>query len=158
MTADCPNPYPIVLDPALKREMRTQFGALCWRMRKGGPQVLLITSRRTRRWVTPKGWPMDGSTPAGAARAEAWEEAGVEGDVSDACIGIFTYVKEMDEGDDLPCVVALYPLKVRKLVKEWPERSERRRRWMSASKAAKAVAEPELARILASFDPRTLPR
>ncbi len=144
---------PMNLSPARKRDVRTQFGALCWRERKGEVQILLITSRRQKRWVTPKGWPMDGQTPAGAAEREAWEEAGVEGNIRSQCIGIFHYVK--DDEDDLPCIVAIFPLKVKRLVKDWPERDERRRRWFTPRDAAAAVNEPELSSILRNFDPRT---
>ncbi|MEN9850080.1 MAG: hypothetical protein RL128_243, partial [Pseudomonadota bacterium] len=62
---------------------RTQYGALCWRMHRGKVEVLLITSRDTGRWVIPKGWPIDGLAPAQTAAREAWEEAGVEGDIAD---------------------------------------------------------------------------
>ena len=55
----------------------------------GRSQVLLVTSRDTGRWVIPKGWPMPDRTPEAAAAREAWEEAGVEGEVSDRCIGLF---------------------------------------------------------------------
>lgn len=67
---------------------RTQYGALCWRLKDGKPQVLLITSRRSGRWVLPKGWPMDGLSGPEAALTEAWEEAGVRGKVKPDCLGI----------------------------------------------------------------------
>jgi hypothetical protein len=36
-----------------------QFGALCVRQGAvGGVKVLLITTRETRRWTIPKGWPI----------------------------------------------------------------------------------------------------
>ncbi|KAF0677014.1 NUDIX hydrolase [Profundibacterium mesophilum] len=148
---------PMRLASARKRDVRTQFGALCWRIRKDKVQVLLVTSRGTGRWVVPKGWPMDGETPADTAAIEAWEEAGVEGAVRDSCLGIFTYLKVMD-GDDLPCVVAVFPIKVTKSHDTWPESKQRRRRWTSPKKAARLVAEPELARLLLDFDPRRLRR
>jgi len=110
------------LSPAGKRDVRTQFGALPYRVRNGKLQILLITTRRTRRWVIPKGWPQDGATPSDSASTEAFEEAGVEGVASPQCLGIFTYIKEMD-GDDLPCVVAVFPLKVKKVLKDWPEKA-----------------------------------
>jgi 8-oxo-dGTP pyrophosphatase MutT (NUDIX family) len=138
-----------------KRDVRTQFGALCWRRRGSEVQILLVTTRRTKRWVIPKGWPMGGETPAGAAAVEAFEEAGVEGVTSDTCLGIFIYTKEMD-GDDLPCVVAVFPLRVTRKFKEWPEENERKRQWFSPKKAASKVQEPELKRLLANFDPKTL--
>ncbi|WP_111537351.1 NUDIX hydrolase [Palleronia aestuarii] len=148
---------PMNVPPNGKRDVRTQFGALCWRVRKNKVQVLLVTSRRTRRWVVPKGWPMDGATPAEAAATEAFEEAGVKGKVDDRCIGIFTYTKEMS-GDDLPCVVAVFPLQTKTVLDDWPERDERRRRWTTPSKASALVQEPELARILKDFDPRRIRR
>ncbi|WP_108483607.1 NUDIX hydrolase [Oceaniglobus ichthyenteri] len=143
------------LKPDQKREVRTQFGALCWRRHNGEVQVLLITTRRTKRWIVPKGWPMGGETPAGAAAVEAFEEAGVEGKLYDTCLGMYAYTKEM-EGDDLPCVVAVFPLKVTKKHKDWPEAHERTRQWFSPKKAAQLVQEPELKRILRTFDPKTL--
>jgi hypothetical protein len=37
----------------------THFAALPWRIGEDGMhQVMLLTSRETRRWVIPKGWPM----------------------------------------------------------------------------------------------------
>ena len=39
------------------REPKTQYAALPWRRdANGGIEILLITSRETRRWVIPKGW------------------------------------------------------------------------------------------------------
>ncbi|MBT8416205.1 MAG: NUDIX domain-containing protein, partial [Silicimonas sp.] len=67
---------PLRLADGGKRDVRTQFGALCWRVVNDKVQVLLITSRRRKRWILPKGWPMDEATPVEAAQTEAWEEAG----------------------------------------------------------------------------------
>lgn len=147
---------PVQLADNSKRDVRTQFGALCWRIKNGKVQVLLITSRRRRRWILPKGWPMDGATPVQAAECEAWEEAGVTGKASAVCLGIFSYIKEMGEGEQLPCVVAIFPVKVKKQLSDWPEKSQRRRKWMSLKEAARSVAEKELASILANFDPEVL--
>lgn len=147
---------PIRLAGSGKRDVRTQFGALPWRVVDGKLQVLLITSRDSGRWIIPKGWPMDGATPAEAAATEAFEEAGVEGKLSHFVVGFYGYLKQMDKADDLPIVVAVFPIKVKRLLADWPERAERKRRWFSAKKAAAIVAEPELRQIIKDFDPRTL--
>ena len=139
-----------------KRDVRTQFGALCWRRQNGRVQVLLVTSKRSGRWIVPKGWPMDGETPAEAALQEAWEEAGAKGKVRPVCLGIFSYVKGLTKGESLPCVVALFPVKVSSLASNWPERSERKRKWFSLKKAAAIVQEPELANLLKKFEPKDL--
>lgn len=147
---------PLSVGGARKGEVRMQLAALPWRLRGGKPQILLITSRSTRRWIVPKGWPMDGRTPAEAAAAEAWEEAGARGRPSDICLGIYGYTKGRDEDRDLPVMVALYPLRVSALATQWPEARERRRKWMTRRKAAARVDEPELAALIESFDPSRL--
>lgn len=136
---------------------RTQIGALCYRMMRGDVQVLLITSRTRRRWIVPKGWPIDGTTPAETAATEAWEEAGVVGKLRETCLGLFGYTKLGGDGEqDVPCVVAVYPIRVKSLASEYPERQQRRRKWFSPKKAASKVAEPELRRLLREFDPARL--
>jgi len=125
-----------------------QFGALCWRLHRGQVEVLLITSRDTGRWIIPKGWPHDGRTPAGSAAEEAWEEAGVEGQVAEAPLGLYSYDKVLKPGVAQPCVVTVFALRVARLRRRFPERGERRRKWFAAIKAARKVAEPELRALL----------
>lgn len=141
-----------------KNSVRTQFGALCWRLQKDKLQFALVSSRRTGRWIIPKGWPLDGATPAQAAACEAWEEAGLEGRVSDICLGIYSYTKVFDGAAQLPCVVAVFPMKVKAARRNWPERSDRKRKWVTPRKAAALVDAPELKRLLREFDPRALSR
>ena len=85
---------PIDMQGAKKTGLRTQFAALCYRLRKGKPEILLVTSRRTQRWIIPKGWPQDGMLPAQSAAIEALEEAGVEGKAHDMSLGMFSYTKQ----------------------------------------------------------------
>lgn len=148
---------PLNLGGKEKHDVRTQFSALCWRIHKDEVQVALVTSRGTGRWVLPKGWPMDGVTPSEAAAQEAYEEAGLEGKIIDYCLGIYSYTKAVKD-DDLPCVVAIFPLKVKRILRDWPEAKERKRKWFSTKKAASLVDSPELKRILREFDPQQLPR
>jgi len=144
---------PISLHGSDKGNARTQFAALCWRLRKGRVQVLLITSRRRKRWIVPKGWPMDGKTPAQSALTEAWEEAGVVGTASDACIGVYSYARLREGEDPLACLAMLYPVKVKSLKKKFPEVRDRRRKWVSPKKASKMVKERELAKLMLGFAP-----
>lgn len=136
-----------------KTGLRTQFAALCYRMRKGKPEILLVTSRRTRRWIIPKGWPQDGMLPAQSAAIEALEEAGVEGKTSDISIGAFSYTKQPISGQPLPCVALIYPLKVKKMHDSYREVKQRKRKWFRPAEAARKVTDPELAFVIANFDP-----
>jgi 8-oxo-dGTP pyrophosphatase MutT (NUDIX family) len=144
---------PLSLLGARKGDLRTQFAALCYRVRRGKVQILVITSRRSKRWIVPKGWPMEGKTPAASAAQEAWEEAGVRGKTGETALGAYTYGKTTVVGDELPCVVMLYPVLVKSLAKKFPESGQRRRKWVSRKKAAKKVAEDDLARLILNFEP-----
>ncbi len=145
---------PLAVPCGRKGDVRSQFAALCYRFKNNKIQVLLITSRGTGRWIVPKGWPMDGHTPAQSALQEAWEEAGVRGKAQDLCLGLYSYRKIVAGEESLPCVAMVYPVQVKSLASDYPERRERRRKWVSRKQAAQLVAEPELARILRDFDPR----
>mgnify|MGYP001024620342 CR=1 FL=1 len=146
---------PISFNASHKSDVRSQFAALCYRLRRGTPEILLITSRGTGRWIVPKGWPIDGLTPAASAAQEAWEEAGVKGRVYDQCLGLYSYSKSVS-GTDLPIVAMVYPIKVKSLASDFPEVGQRARKWYSRRKAAVLVAQPELARIIKDFDPSHL--
>jgi len=148
---------PIILKERRKTELRTQFAALCYRIVDGKTQVLLITSRGTGRWIIPKGWPADGKTPIESALTEAWEEAGVNGRVTGECLGLFSYEKNIEDADDLPCVAMVYPVKVKTLASNFPEKGQRKRRWYSPKQASDRVDEPELARILRTVAPERPP-
>lgn len=125
-----------------------QSGALCWRMHRGRVEVLLITSRDTGRWVIPKGWEVAGLTPAQSAAREAWEEAGVKGEIDDTGLGLFRYDKVLPVPPVLSCQVQVFALRVRTLSDRFPERKQRRRKWFDAQKAARKVNEPELRGLL----------
>lgn len=158
MTIQTPEQVPISLQDLSKRDLRTQFAALCYRVVKGKVEVLLVTSRRSKRWIIPKGWPMDGKTPVECAVTEAWEEAGVIGKGFNKSLGLFSYQKVVEEEGELPCVAMVYPVKVKELARKYPERSERKRKWLSPKRAAERVDEPELVHILEQFDPRAVKR
>ena len=147
---------PIALMDAHKSDVRTQFAALCFRMVKEKPEILLITSRRSGRWIIPKGWPIDGETPAQVALTEAWEEAGVRGKVHERCLGLYSYHKMLGPERGVPCVAMVYAVRVKSLVASFPEASQRKRKWLRPKKAAALVSEPELAHIILNFHPRLL--
>lgn len=141
-----------------KTDVRTQFAALCYRMVKDKPQILLITGRRSLRWILPRGWPMDGRSPSECAAIEAWEEAGASGRIHDQCIGVFAYSKFLGPERGVPCIAMVYALKVKSLSRDFPEAGQRKRKWLTPRKAAARVDEPELAQILRGFDPNALRR
>jgi 8-oxo-dGTP pyrophosphatase MutT (NUDIX family) len=131
---------------------RRQVAALPWRRGPDGIEILLVTSRETRRWVTPKGGRMPGKTDPEAAAQEALEEAGVEGEVTHTPLGVFRYLKVLKRRAPRWCVVALYPLAVRIVHDDWKEKGQRERVWMSREQAAACVGEVDLAELIRAFE------
>lgn len=127
-----------------------QVAALCWRKRKGKIEILLITSRETRRWVIPKGWPMPPLKDYNAARQEALEEAGVEGHMQRDKIGTYGYSKRKARlARSLE--VHVYLLEVTRERKSWLEKHQRQKRWCDVETAAHRVHEPELKTLIRSL-------
>ncbi|KRA69782.1 NUDIX hydrolase [Caulobacter sp. Root656] len=137
---------------------RRQVAALPWRVDPaGGLQVLLVSSRETRRWVIPKGWPMKGKLDHQAAAQEAYEEAGLDGRIVDTPIGDYPYLKRLKSGAARPVTVDVYPMEITGEHATWPEKGQRTLRWMSPVEAALAVQEPELRDLIARFAQVELP-
>ena len=129
---------------------RAQVAALPFRLVDGIGQVLLVTSRETRRWIIPKGWPMKGRKDHKAAAREAAEEAGVTGRIGKRPIGAYTYQKRLADRAE-PCRVMVYALEVEREHSVWRERDQRQRRWYSWVEAAELVSEPRLALMILSL-------
>jgi 8-oxo-dGTP pyrophosphatase MutT (NUDIX family) len=136
--------------PTRAAEPRKQYAALPFRL-KPQREVMLVSSRETKRWVLPKGWPMKGRKPHAAAAQEALEEAGIVGKVEKKPLGSYQYIKKMRNGAGLLCQVDVYPLEVQRQRKNWREREERITRWFPIEQAAEAVREPELAKLIRGF-------
>jgi len=134
------------------REPRTQYAALPWRKRADGTvEILLITSRESRRWVIPKGWPMRDKEPGPCAAQEAFEEAGVIGPTRRKALGQYHYDKRLNSGRLQHVRVQVYALEVREERDIWPEIAQRDRNWTTAAEASTLVDEPELRTLLAKF-------
>jgi 8-oxo-dGTP pyrophosphatase MutT (NUDIX family) len=127
--------------------LKQQFAALPFRIRGSNLDVLLITTRRKRRWALPKGWPIGATKPHRTAEIEAFEEAGLVGKAKAKAIGRYKHRKIRGERKFI-CDVSVFPLKVRKQSRNWPERGERDAIWLPARKAAARVHKPELSRLI----------
>lgn len=117
----------------------------------GTTEVLLITSRETKRWVIPKGNPIHNMERHTSAAVEAEEEAGVIGAVCPTSIGSYQYRKRRSNGASIMYNVEVFPLAVTHELSEWKEMDERERRWFPFREAAKAVEEEDLQALIRSF-------
>jgi 8-oxo-dGTP pyrophosphatase MutT (NUDIX family) len=127
---------------------RVQVAALPVRIDDAGtPQALLLTSRETKRWIIPKGWPMKGRKPWEAAAQEALEEAGIVGRPRKTPIGSYVYFKRQTAHFDV-CRVDVYLLAFTEQRKSWREKGQREAKWFGFGEAATLVDEPGLIKLL----------
>jgi 8-oxo-dGTP pyrophosphatase MutT (NUDIX family) len=140
--------------------VNVQYAALPWRRAKGAFEFLLITTSNTRRWIVPKGWPVEGISASECAEQEALEEAGIEGEVASEPLGSFRHHKERRSGEAVLCTVYVFPMEVTRQRQSWPEKNIRETRWCSVEDALARIKDPGLRRLILKFVKSTqqLPR
>jgi phosphohistidine phosphatase len=110
-------------------------------------KILIITSVKSKQWIFPKGIIEKKMTPQDSALQEAKEEAGVEGEVLNIKLGEYSYQKWGGI-----CHVIVHPMHVTRVLEDWPEAGERKRKWVSIEKAANLIKKEELRDLLRRFE------
>jgi phosphohistidine phosphatase len=126
----------------------TQSSVIPYRVRDGRVEILIISSSKNKHWVIPKGIADPELSPQESARKEAWEEAGIEGEVGDQPVGHYTYPKW-----GATCTVSVYPMTVERELPEheWEER-HRGRYWVTAKEAEELLKQPELGPMILALE------
>jgi 8-oxo-dGTP pyrophosphatase MutT (NUDIX family) len=113
-----------------------KVAAVCYRIRPGGIQFLLVQTRGGR-WTFPKGSVEPGLTHAQSAALEAFEEAGVHGRMEEASFTRYVHHKQRCSAPEI--TVSAHLCEVSRL--ESPPELGRNRTWFSAEKAKERLRE-----------------
>jgi len=132
-----------------------QSGAIPYTIVQGQVVFLIITSRRSGRWIFPKGAPIEGLEPWEVAANEALEEAGVEGEIETKPIGSYRTMKTFPIRRAV-IEVDMYPLRVTRQLEDWQEKRNRHRHWVILPEAKRLLSEPRLAELAARLSQRVL--
>jgi 8-oxo-dGTP pyrophosphatase MutT (NUDIX family) len=133
---------------AKKGESIRQVAAIPFRLNaRGDIEVMLVTSRTTRRFIVPKGWPMKGKSGRKAATIEAQEEAGVLGKTLKQPAGTYSYWKRL-ANRFVRVDVIVYLLEVTEELVDWQEAKRRQRAWLAPADAAMLIDEPDLSTLV----------
>ena len=127
-----------------------QFAALAWRGAGEAREYLLVTSRRTGRWIFPKGSAERGEAPWEAALREAHEEAGIEGEPCARPLGRYHSLKISPEAVRR-LTVELWPVEIRGLADKYPEAGRRTRRLVGIGEARRLLAQEDMRALLERF-------
>lgn len=128
----------------------TQSAVIPFRVDAGRCEVLVVRSSKQNHWVVPKGVATPGVSLEESAQEEAFEEAGVEGEVLAGEVGRFHVDKW-----GATCTVRVFLMRVTRELpeSEWEE-SHRGREWLAPDAAAERVRNPQLARMIAELSGR----
>jgi 8-oxo-dGTP pyrophosphatase MutT (NUDIX family) len=124
-------------------------GVLPYRISGGEAKFLLITTRRSGRWIIPKGRREGGRDARETALIEGYEEAGLEGEIGRRPLGAF----HDRASDGQNTMVLVYPFRVRRQARSWPEKMEREARWFDAKEAIAHVHD-ELGALIKTMNAR----
>ncbi len=119
-----------------------QATAIPYRQRGDKIEFCLVTSTAGR-WIFPKGIIGQRESYVNTASNEALVEAGLHGDIAPKPLGFYEIQKD---GQRLTVIALL--MKVSQADKDWKESHWRKRRWVSAAKAEKLLAEDDLRDLL----------
>lgn len=111
-----------------------------------GDHVVLVTARKSGRWIIPKGYVEKGMSPAESAAKEAFEEAGVSGRIASEPIGAYRYRRPAGN-----FVVDIYPLQVDSILDDWAEMGIRERRIVPVDEALEMLGYKELRSVVAGY-------
>ena len=120
----------------------------------GHIEVLLVTSRRNRRWIIPKGKVARGMLPHRSAAKEALEEAGVVGVIENVPVAEYVQTKLALDGKLEAIRVRAFPLAVTSELQRWREDHQRERRWLPLNEAIRCVDDPAIRTVLKRFAKR----
>jgi 8-oxo-dGTP pyrophosphatase MutT (NUDIX family) len=145
-----------VMIRAAAADAAPQFGAIPYTVVQDQPVFLIVTSRRTGRWIFPKGAPMEGKTPWEVAAHEALEEAGVEGEIETESIGKYRSIKTSGIRRSV-IEVTMFPLRMTRQLDDWRERASRYRHWVTLQDARRLLSDAELANLAEKLARRIAP-
>jgi 8-oxo-dGTP pyrophosphatase MutT (NUDIX family) len=120
-----------------------QASAIPFRWRDGALEFCFITSIRARRWGFPKGLIDPGETAVEAALKEAWEEAGLRGEIVGDALGSYQYEKWGERLD-----VEVFVMRVQSAADDWQESAQRERRWAGLEEAMQLITGDKRERFL----------
>jgi 8-oxo-dGTP pyrophosphatase MutT (NUDIX family) len=133
-----------------KKTLKQLYGVIPYKVKDDCIWVMMVTSQTRKRWIFPNGNIEKGETGAQAAAREAFEEAGVKGSIDkkhtiDATIG-----KSAPDGIE-DVAVEFFVMEVLKQAEKWPEKDERKRRWMTLDKAKSAITDEDFQAVIKAF-------
>ncbi len=114
--------------------MIREIGAVPYRIRDNQMEIVLITTRRRKRWIFPKGQVEKRLTSLKVAKLEAFEEAGIVGQIKKGMDREFTVYRGRRK-----VRLQVFPIECDEVLDHWPEAHERDRVVIQLEEALKMI-------------------
>lgn len=124
-------------------DMFVQAGVIPYRIVDGVLDILLISTSSGKHLTIPKGLIDPGFSATDTALNEAWEEAGIEGELLTAPVGSYRFSKWGGI-----CEASVFIMAVTRVLDQWPEAGIRRRLWTDCEQAATRVKHRDLGELI----------
>ncbi len=119
-----------------------QSSVIPYRIINNKIEVLIISSRKKKKWIFPKGIVELDLSARESAIKEAFEEAGISGKLSPNRLGRYSYKKWGGK-----CKVKVYALKINKILDAWEE-SFRDRKWIEINNTSEYIKDKKILAIV----------
>ena len=127
-----------------KAKASSKWGVIPFRYLESGDLEVLIISTKRKNWSLPKGNLIKSIGPKRTALLEAYEEAGIDGQLVAS-----TVLCSIGRTN-----IFLFPMSVSKVFEDWPESGFRKRRWVSKQKASRILHHHSMRSLLGKFLPK----
>ena len=124
----------------------SQSGCIPFKKNNDSFLILLVTTRKNKNWTIPKGIIENGFSAKETAKAEAYEEAGICGEISHIFFDQYSYNKWQDK-----CHVNVYSMNVADVLEKWPEQEFRERKWFTPNEIQFLKINKELKSVILRF-------
>ena len=132
-----------------------EFNQSCvipYRISNGNIELLLITSIKKQRWISPKGFIEFNLSAFESAKKEAYEEAGVIGENETVELGSFNLKKKNQSSH-----VKIFSMEVTKELKDYPEKNLRKRKWFSVADALGNIENSDIKNFIHKLENKIKP-
>lgn len=121
-------------------QLRKQLGVLAYEFHRDQVWLVLVTNRKGTRWILPKGQPEASLSGKKVAIMEAYEEAGILGEINREIAPVEVEV-QTNRGR---VRLIVYPMRIRKLMSKFPENKLRKRLLLDSEKALRKLDKKPL--------------
>ena len=130
--------------------MEHKIGVIPFDISRERIAIMFVTSQKRGRWILPKGNLKAGESHKKASKREAFEEAGVIGNLLKN-FPMTHVIHKTNKASISRVMVTYYPMLVSEQFDEWPEKRKRERHWALLDDALRVTDHIDFHNVINNF-------